>query len=366
MMRRGIAHALKQAGCLAKDAASCESAAAAPMAVWARQMSSTPETPLSKFMPAIAAAPRQAFNSIVGLAGMAVVGAATSGPIKSAVSSFADHLVVQESIVNIEDLDPSYWAYWLSVTGYGNQAGFKKLAEAAKAKVGSFSAEQITNLVTGLYSVKYYDKDLFEGISKNISENFTKFETDQLLKIVKAFADNNHFTVPLFDDIADSITYCNHYLAPIKVPTSEVVAALAAYAKFNHDRGDLFVTLTRGISEVGLSKLDAKARRDAVASGLQALSTLEFYPSQTDALLYFTKTEPEQYSAEELKVAEKVTAAIEAQTGGKLQTYVYSHDEDATHWYGHHQHAPSQYELYIFRDSLVPDSYSPASMRSKK
>lgn len=47
----------------------------------------------------------------------------------------------------------------------------------------------------------------------------------------------------------------------------------------------------RGISELGLSKLDAKARRDAVAAGLKAFSTFSFYPEQVDALLYYVKSE---------------------------------------------------------------------------
>jgi hypothetical protein len=34
----------------------------------------------------------------------------------------------------------------------------------------------------------------------------------------------------------------------------QVAKALAAYAKFDHERADLFVTLARGISELGLSK----------------------------------------------------------------------------------------------------------------
>ena len=88
-----------------------------------RHMSDTPETPLSKIMPQIAAIPRQTFNAIVGLTGKAIVGAATSGPIKGLVTNVGDRLVVEESIVKIEDLDPSYWAYWLSSTGYSNQAG---------------------------------------------------------------------------------------------------------------------------------------------------------------------------------------------------------------------------------------------------
>lgn len=32
-------------------------------------------------------------------------------------------------------------------------------------------------------SVHHYDKDLFEGVAHNISHNFTKFDTAQLLKV---------------------------------------------------------------------------------------------------------------------------------------------------------------------------------------
>jgi hypothetical protein len=51
------------------------------------------------------------------------LGLASSGPAKSLVSSFAEKLVVEEALVKIEDLDPSYWTYWLSATGYSNQTG---------------------------------------------------------------------------------------------------------------------------------------------------------------------------------------------------------------------------------------------------
>ena len=34
--------------------------------------------------------------------------------------------------------------------------------------------------------------------------------------------------------------------------------------------------------------------------------------------------------------------------------------------YGHHTHAPSGYNLYVFRESLVPREYSPASLRPTK
>jgi protein phosphatase 1 regulatory subunit 42 len=42
------------------------------------------------------------------------------------------------------------------------------------------------------------------------------------MQILSALHDFGHYNETVFDDIADSITYCNSYLAPIKAPTSEV------------------------------------------------------------------------------------------------------------------------------------------------
>ena len=48
---------------------------------------------------------------------------ATSGAAKSVVGTVADKVVVEEALVKAADLDPSYWAYWLSTCGYTGQAG---------------------------------------------------------------------------------------------------------------------------------------------------------------------------------------------------------------------------------------------------
>lgn len=93
--------------------------------------------------------------------------------------------------------------------------------------------------------VNYYDKDLFTGVAANVSANFTKYETEQLLKLLSAFHTFNHYDQAAFDDIADSITYCNHYLAPIKACPTQLATAFTAYAKHDHVRGDLFVSLAR-------------------------------------------------------------------------------------------------------------------------
>jgi hypothetical protein len=57
-----------------------------------------------------------------GLAGKAVVGAATSGPVKNLVTSLADKVIINEA-VDVQVLDIGFWAYWLSATGYTNMAG---------------------------------------------------------------------------------------------------------------------------------------------------------------------------------------------------------------------------------------------------
>lgn len=40
--------------------------------------------------------------------------------------------------------------------------------------------------------------------------------------MLDAFSSMGHYSRELFDDIADSITYANNYLAPVRAPTDEV------------------------------------------------------------------------------------------------------------------------------------------------
>lgn len=102
------------------------------------------------------------------------------------------------------------------------QAGFKRLAEAATPKVAAMKPQQVADLVAGFCHVQYYDRALFDAVSANVSANFTKFETHQLLPMLNTFAKFNHYSTALFDDIGDSIAYCNHYLAPMKAPACQV------------------------------------------------------------------------------------------------------------------------------------------------
>lgn len=367
-MRRAAARLVLQAISPAqRDAALPAIQAAASACQHTRQMSGHPETPLTKVMPPLVALPRQVIGTALSLTGKLIVGAATSGAVKSVVTSFAEEVILKEQFVKLTELDVPYWAYWLSTTGYTSPAGFKRFAEAALPAVPGLDAQQITNLVEGFHTAGLYDKALFAAVSTNISANFTKFETDQLLKVLSAFSDFGHYQSAVFDDIGDSITYANHYLAPIRAPVGQVAKALATYAKFGHERADLFLTLSRGISELALGALDKPARKAAVVDALTAFKKFNFYPEQVDALLYYTESESDLFSTDELALASSVKAAVESQTGGKLSVYRENDDEDAAHWYAHHlPHAPAHHELYVFREALVPKSYSPQAFRAGK
>ncbi|GLC52963.1 hypothetical protein PLESTB_000693300 [Pleodorina starrii] len=219
---------------------------------------------------------------------------------------------------------------------------------------------------TARHRVNYYDKDLFTGVAANISANFTKYETDQLLKVLGAFLEFQHYDLAAFDDIADSITYCNHYLAPIKASPLELANAFAVFQKFEHERGDLFVALARGFSEQSLAALDPEARKATVLKALRAFHAFQFWPEATEALLYAAKASPESYSADELKEVEKFQALLEDAHGGELRVFKEGDDVDSVHWYGHHTPGQSSYQMYVFRDALVPKQYSPAGMRPMK
>ena len=65
------------------------------------------------------------------------------------------------------------------------------------------------------------------------------------LQVLSAFVEFGFYDATAYDDIADSITYCNHYLAPVRACPSQLASAFAAFAKYEHERGDLFVALAR-------------------------------------------------------------------------------------------------------------------------
>ncbi|PNW80982.1 hypothetical protein CHLRE_07g338050v5 [Chlamydomonas reinhardtii] len=325
-----------------------------------------PTTPLSPIMPGIVAIPRQVISTAASLTGKAVAGAATSSTIRDLVTSFAEKAIISESIVKVDEVDVPFWAYWLSTAGYNSPAGFKKFAEAVKPKVAGLEPQQVTDLVVAFHKVNYFDKDLFAAVAANISANFTKYETEQLLQVLSAFVEFGFYDATAYDDIADSITYCNHYLAPVRACPSQLASAFAAFAKYEHERGDLFVALARGFSELSLAKLGAEERKGTVLKALRAFHRFNFWPDATEALLHAAKGLEGSLSADEAKEVEKYQKLLEDAAGGEFKVFKEGDDVDGVHWYGHHTQAPTGYSLYVFREALVPKQYSPASMRPIK
>lgn len=102
-------------------------------------------------------------------------------------------------------------------------------------------------------------------------EKFTEFDTPGLAKLIHAYARNDHFDEELYDDIADSITYCNHYLAPITISPVDIANVFSAYAKYDVNRGDLFVLLARCVWERRLREISDEDFSKAVAGELARL-----------------------------------------------------------------------------------------------
>lgn len=317
-------------------------------------------------MPTVVSLPRKVITMALSAVGNLAVGAARSGSAKGLVSNLANKVFVEGAAGSVADLDVAYWLTIFSKAGYTSAAGFKAAAEAVKPKLAGLAPEQVVGLVAAFHKAGCYDKDLFTGLGANISANFTKYDTEGLLEVLAAYHAFGHYSTDLLDDIADSITYCNHYLAPTKASPAALATALAAYAKAGHERGDLFTTLARGLSEVSFASLKPEARKEAALTALKAMHAFQFFPEQIEALLYVVRSES-GLSTEEQALVDKATAAAEDAAGGELQMYKPNHDQDSTHWYGHHTSAaPSSYSLYCFRDSLVPTQYSPASFRPLK
>ena len=66
---------------------------------------------------------------------------------------------------------------------------------------------------------------------------FTEFETPGLCKVLPVYASHDHFDMALWDDVADCITYCNHYMAANNADLADIAATFAAYAKYEVREG---------------------------------------------------------------------------------------------------------------------------------
>jgi len=321
--------------------------------------------PLQKIVPPIIAGSKAAVaaaeSGLKATADVLLNGAATQG----AIAYFADTFLLSGTFVDPADLDIAKWAGWLADNGYTNGEGWATISKVAAGKLdaGSLSPADVEVLVHALQTTGNYDRELFEGFANIVKARFTEFETPGLSRLIAAFADNGHFDADLWDDVADSIAYCNHYLAPMNLSLSEIAGVFAAFAKYRVDRGDLFIPLSRGIFEDKLKALEGKEFGQVAGSLLSSFKTLEFWPDATEAILVEAKLRPPgSLSPSEQAIAAEVEAKLRSYTGGPLP-WLDGGYKDEEHFHGG---AFGQYNLWVARDDLFPQYYKPSDVKVLK
>jgi hypothetical protein len=118
------------------------------------------------------------------------------------------------------------------------------------------------------------------------------------------------------------------------------------------------VGLARAINEDRLMKLPAEERGAVVLSLLRSFDTLGFWPDATEGLLVVADNTPALTDAERSEVA-GIKAKVAAAAGGELK-YYNEGTKDPEHYHGP---AFGDYNLWAFRDSLLPKYYSPSALR---
>jgi protein phosphatase 1 regulatory subunit 42 len=336
--------------------------------------------PLQAIVPPIIAAVGGTVRGLQKGLPAAASAALTSGAARSAVAFFADRALLSGYFLAVEHLDLPKWAAFLASGGYADRAGWGKIVEAARAPVaaGSLTAEEAESLVASLHSADVYDQALFSGLAAILRAKFTEASTEGLCAAIAAFAENGHFDQGLWDDAADAISYCNHYLAPTKVPVGSLAAVLAAYAKYGVDRADLFVCLSRAVSEDRLRPLPDGELGRIASSLLASFKALDFWPDVTEALVLAARVRPGvsvdaalvEHAARKLAASSggggaaagaSAPAGAGGGGGGGGSPWLEGGYKDAEHFHG----KPfGEYNMYVLRDELTPKYYSPAAARA--
>ncbi len=353
-----------------RAAASAPAAAALPFTRSFAAAGPKPEVvpnPLQAIVPPIIAAVGGTVRGLQKGLPAAADAALTSGAARSAVSWFADRALLSGTFLAVEHLDLPKWAAFLASGGYSDRGGWSKIVEAARAPVasGSFTAEQAESLVCSLHKADVYDKDLFTGLASILRAKFTEASTEGLCGAIAAFSENGHFSQGLWDDAADAIVYCNHYLAPTKVPVKTIADVFAAYTKYNVDRAFLFVALARSVNEDTLRPLADSELSKVSASLLSSFKTLDFWPDVTEALILAARTRP-GVSVDAALVehaARKLASGGAAAAGGGAgpSPWLEGGHKDPEHFHGR---PFGEYNMYVLRDELTPKYYSPAAARA--
>lgn len=371
-MRRAVALAklLQPAGLQQAAALSAAAPATAPRCFSAAAggghhhpaVPSGPPTPLQKIVPMIIEAVPATFKTAQKQSIAALNALLTSGATRGVLGAFADRVLLPETFLGLDDVDVPKWAAWLAAGGYRNPAGWDKIVAHLKPRVAQLKPAEVAAVAHALFQVDRYDKELFKGLAAAVQEHFTEFDTESLARLAHAFASHDHYSVDLFDDIADGIAYCNHYFSPMTLSQNDLARVFGAYAKYGHDRADAFVPLARAINEDKLLELENAELHDAVMTYLRAFNKLEFWPDATEGLFVVSEKRPAAFQESEKAEIQAIVQKVEAYAGGHLTWYRGGY-KDPEHFEGA---VFSNYNLWVFRDELVPDSYKPTDVKVLK
>jgi protein phosphatase 1 regulatory subunit 42 len=278
---------------------------------------------------------------------------------RGAIHYFADKFLLSGTFIEPNTIDIPKWAAILAETGYDNKDGWATLMTQLRANVSKLSPSEVEALIPALNSVGRYEKDLFLQMAEIVKARFTEFETPGLCKILPVYASHDHFDMALWDDVADGITYCNHYMAANNADLADIAATFAAYAKYEVDRGDLFVALARNIHEDRINALDNGQLKQVLGSLLGSFKALGFYPDCTQALLVAGRLKPHVFGPAENTLMAEVEAELRGHSPSGQLPWLDGGYKDWEHFHG----APfGDYQLWVMRDELIPQYYKPSDI----
>lgn len=226
-------------------------------------------------------------------------------------------------------------------------------------------ASQLAMVMSASHAMGHYDKALLAAVAAGLKAKWMALSTPEALSILRTFSAAGHYDRELYDDLADSITYCNHMYSALFIDPRLVADGFAAYAKFNHERCDLLIQLTRGVCDEEIERLAPADRRNVVMSILRAFAHFNFWPEVTQSLFVLTKLRGSDYSPADMAEVAGYVAKVEG-LYGPLTYYNGGYKNPAKHYHEHATHTLENYQMHVFRDSLTPKSYSPLSVRPMK
>lgn len=319
-------------------------------------------------MPQIVKIPGKVIEKVSDGLSATFVAIGQTGPMQSALRWVAETFVVSERFLPLKDIDVAKWSYFFAYFGYTDPAAFKKYAAALKPNFASLEPVQVASVAQAFHVAKYADEEITELIVAHIKENFVKWETEYIVPTAAVLIKLGVKDRDLYDAIADSIVYCNsQYSTGYFIDYTDLAVLLKGYADFEYERADLYIAVAATLNEYNMLQLSNEDMRFTVMTMLEAFEKWQFWPKNIVDLLVLQKLRPEAFGPEDTKEVERIASVASRYVDTWLFDEGYN---DIDHRLDHEEAVakkhPEPWNLYVFRDSLVPKTYTPSSIRPLK